>query len=207
MGIMFLSWRGFLHAPSKPKGPRKELTTCVSANSEVATSYLDQAAQPGLDDISSIDEALLQAQQHVANATQCHQARVSRPWQDGELRGVFQQAWAHLTQARSRKKKSLRNVFQAWRHIRRFSVLIKSTRKRCRRLRRLQLLGVLNYARSGPQSQYNGGNITGVFKLVDRLAPKRSKGKPQMRSAEGVLLDTVQEAEAAAQYLRQLYHD
>ena len=139
----------------------------------------------------------------LSNAMQCHQARVSRPWQDGELRGVFQQAWAHLRQARSRKKKSLRNLFQAWRHIRRFSVLIKSTRKRCRRLRRLQLLGILNYARCQAHSR----NITGVFKLVDRLAPKRSRGKPQMRSAEGVLLDIVQEAEATAQYLRQLYHD
>ena len=82
-----------------------------------------------------------------------------------------------------------------------FRKLIKSTRAPCRRLRRQQLLNILNDA----QYQEKKRNIHGIYKLVDRLAPKRTQVKPQMRDDRGVLLDARQEAETTASYLRRLY--
>ena len=114
---------------------------------------------------------------------------------------VFKQAWGHLRRARAHSSRQLRNLFQAWRSIQQFLSLIKTTRKRCRHLRRAKLLGILNDVRYSARNR----DIQEVFKLVDRIAPKRCQGKPRVRDEQGMLLDVRQEAEANAQFLRKLY--
>ena len=188
--------------PPRPKGPsRPELSAYIAARARDLDFHLAQVVQPEVTDIDGIDKALLQAQQQMEDTMQYQPAQAQRPWQNAELRETLRQAWTHLRLARSHRRKHLRNLFQAWRHIIRFHALIKSTRRHCRRLRRMQLLGILNDAKY----QAHNRNINGVFKLVDRLAPKRYRGKPQMRTDEGLLMDTAQEAEEITKFLHNLY--
>ena len=196
-------WRvwSFKGQTTQQKGSsRTETSIYINANPRALVPHLGQALQDGFTDIGSLDEALHQVQQYAVNTMQQRRDQALRLWQDGDLRTILRQAWMHLRRARSQAKKKLCNLFQAWKHIHQFGVLIKTTRKNCRRLRRQQLLGILNNARY----QAHNHNISGIFKLVDRLAPKRNRSTPQMRDSKGMLLDTEQEAEATAQYLRSL---
>ncbi|CAE7403450.1 pol [Symbiodinium sp. CCMP2592] len=194
-------WR-YDSAPRQPRGPsRPELQRHIKDHVAHVEHYLQQALVSPFDSVEAVDQAIIEVQNQIATQVQHVPVQHQRPWQNLDLRTVLKQAWAHLRQARARRGCGLRDVFQAWRHMQQFSKLIKSTRTPCRRLRRQRLLSILNDA----QYQERKRNIHGIYRLVDRLAPKRTQARPQMRDDAGVLLDARQEATKTASYLRCLY--
>ncbi|CAE6960767.1 pol, partial [Symbiodinium sp. CCMP2592] len=194
-------WR-YDSAPRQPRGPsRPELQRHIKDHVAHVEHYLQQALVSPFDSVEAVDQAIIEVQNQIATQVQHVPVQHQRPWQNLDLRTVLKQAWAHLRQARARRSCGLRDVFQAWRHMQQFSKLIKSTRTPCRRLRRQRLLSILNDA----QYQERKRNIHGIYRLVDRLAPKRTQARPQMRDDAGVLLDARQEATKTASYLRCLY--
>ena len=194
-------WR-YDSVPRKPRGPgRPELQKHIKVHNAQVDQLLEQALGSPLEGVEAVDQAILGVQQQLAAQVPPQLEEYQRPWQNHDFRLVLKQAWGHLRKARSQRSRQIPAIFQAWRHMQQFRKLIKSTRAPCRRLRRQQLLSILNDA----QYQEQKRNIHGIYKLVDRLAPKRTRAKPQMRDDSGVLLDTCQEAEKTANYLRRLY--
>ena len=167
----------------------------------VLMTHVQQALQQPVTSVAQIDHVLKEAQQAATASMPITSHSASRPWQDGDLRGVLSRAWWHLRQARSNRAKTLRSLFGAWRHAAQFLRLIQATRKVCRRLRRQKLLDILNTV----QSEAHRQDMCGVFKIVDKIAPKRSRTRPQFRSHSGEILDVSEEAAANARFMRQLY--
>ena len=151
--------------------------------------------------LEELDQALLRVQSRIQSAVP-RDTVVAKPWQDNQLQGILSCAWQHLRKARSHAGKSLKSLFYAWRQVQQFLGLIKSTRKYCRRLRRLRFLRLLSEA----QEQAKHHNIHGVFKVVNKLAP-RGMQKAQMRNKDGTLMDARQEGQTTALFLQQVYQD
>ena len=203
-------WRIWRYGPSTPsmRGPSKdEMASYVQQHSAFVSSQIADAIGHGsgceapatLDDL---DGVMMQVQSQLQSIVPSSSMLKLKSWQDETLRGTLSTAWRHLHQARAEKGKGLRSLFSAWRHASQFLRLIASTRKHCRRLRRARLLSFLEDA----QEQANKHNIHGVFKIVNKLAP-RNLQRPQIRHADGTLMDAEQESQATAEYLQEVYQD
>ena len=152
--------------------------------------------------LDDLDGAMMQVQSQLQSNVPNSSVLKPKPWQDETLRGALSTAWRHLRQARAEQGNGLRSLFNAWKHVHQFLKLITSTRKHCRRLRRVRLLSFLADA----QEQANMQNIHGVFKVINKLAP-RNMQRPQLRHADGILMDAEQESQATAAYLQEVYQD
>ena len=152
--------------------------------------------------LDDLDGVMMQVQGQLQPIVPNSSMLKPKPWQDETLRGTLSTAWRHLHQARAENGKGLRSLFNAWRHAYQFLKLIASTRKHCRRLRRARLVSFLNEA----QEQANMRSIHGVFKVINKLAP-RNLQRPQIRHTDGTLMDAEQESQATAAYLQEVYQD
>ena len=183
------------------------MASYVQQHSAFVCSQIDSAIGHGsgceapttLDDL---DGAMMQVQSQLQSIVPSSSVLKPKPWQDETLRGTLSTAWRHLRQARAETGNGLRSLFNAWRHAHQFLKLITSTRKHCRRLRRARLLSFLDEA----QEQANMHNIHGVFKVINKLAP-RNLQRPQIRHTDGTLMDAEQESQATAAYLQEVYQD
>ena len=182
------------------------MASYVQQHSAFVCSQIDSAIGHGsgceapttLDDL---DGAMMQVQSQLQSIVPSSSVLKPKPWQDETLRGTLSTAWRHLHQARAETGNGLRSLFNAWTHAHQFLKLITSTRKHCRRLRRARLLSFLDEA----QEQANMHNIHGVFKVINKLAP-RNLQRPQIRHTDGTLMDAEQESQATAAYLQEVYH-
>ena len=196
------NWRIWKYGQGPSRGPNhKAAMSFLQQNPDILASHVHQALRQPLSNLADIDQALWDAQQ-AATSTVAVTADVSqRPWQDLDLRGVLRRAWDHLRQARVQRDKRLGSLFTAWRHAAQFLRLIKTTRKMCRRLRRQKLLAILNNLQHASHTQ----EMAGIFKIVDKIAPKRNRQRPQFRNSQGGILDISEEATANATFMQQLY--
>ena len=203
-------WRVWKYNSNNPRtrGPSKDdMALYVQQHSAFVCSQIDGAighgsgceAQTTLDDL---DGAMLQVQSQLQPIVPSSSVLKPKPWQDETLRGTLSTAWRHLHQARAETGHGLRSLFNAWRHAHQFLKLITSTRKHCRRLRRARLLSFLDEA----QEQANLRNFHGVFKVINKLAP-RNLQRPQIRHTDGTLMDAEQESQATVAYLQEVYQD
>ena len=203
-------WRVWRYGPSTSsmRGPSKdEMASYVQQHSAFVSSQIADAIGHGSGceapaTLEDLDGVMMQVQSQLQSIVPNSSMLKPKPWQDETLRGTLSTAWRHLHQARAEKGKGLRSLFSAWRHACQFLRLIASTRKHCRRLRRARLLSFLEDA----QEQANKHNIHGVFKVVNKLAP-RNLQRPQIRHADGTLMDAEQESQATAAYLQEVYQD
>ena len=179
----------------------KAVSQYLLQHQEDLMTHVQQALQQPVTSVMQIDQALMEAQQAATASMPITNYSASKPWQDDELRGVLSRAWKHLRQARTNRAKTLGSLFGARRHVAQFLRLIQTTRKVCRRLRRQKLLDVLNAVQSEAHKQ----DMCGVFKIVDRIAPKRNRTRPQFRSQSGTVMDVSEEDNVNAGFLRQLY--
>ena len=203
-------WRVWKYNSNTPgtRGPSKDdMASYVQQHSAFVCSQIDSAIGHGsgceapttLDDL---DGAMMQVQSQLQSIVPSSSVLKPKPWQDETLRGTLSTAWRRLHQARAETGNGLRSLFNAWRHAHQFLKLITSTRKHCRRLRRARLLSFLDEA----QEQANVHNIHGVFKVINKSAP-RNLQRPQIRHTDGTLMDAEQESQATAAYLQEVYQD
>ena len=195
-------WRIWKYGAEQARGPGARVTNhFLLQNQDLVIAQVQQALWQPLPNVDRIDQILQEAQQAIAANIPRTGRNFTRPWQDGELRCVLSNAWWHLRQARSHRFKTLGPMFKAWRHAARFLRLIQATRKTCRRLRRQKLLDTLNSV----QTEASRQDMCGIFKIVDKLAPKRNRTRPEFRNRQGAVLDICAEAAANAAFMRQLY--
>ena len=173
----------------------------IATHPQEAQQCIQSRLQGWNGELGELDEALVQAQADIASRISKGANQQLKPWQDESFRGTLRQAWEHLHQSRQQNRHSVQGLFQAWLHMHRFQKLIKSTRTQRRRMRRHKLLTVLEEAQQG-EAKHDIGH---VYRMIDRIAPKRSQAKPQLRNAQGHLLDAQQETVAIVEHLRQVY--
>ena len=195
-------WRVWTYGAEQVRGPSyKAARLFLQQNQSALLTHVQQALQEPVTSIDQLDQAMTMAQQAATMDMPHAVSRYIRPWQDGDLRGILRKAWDHLRQARSNHTRKLGPMFQAWRHAAQFLKLIKATRKICRSLRRQKLLAILNDVQNASHTQ----DMASIFKIVDRIAPKRNRMRPQFRNHKGAVLDVQEEASANAKFMQNLY--
>ena len=195
-------WRIWRYGAEQARGHSSKVTSqYLLQNQNFLIAQVQQALRQPLPSVERIDQVLQEAQQEITATMPRTGNNITRPWQDTKLRSVLSSAWWHLRQARSGRTKTLGSLFKAWRHAAQFLRLIRTTRKSCRRLRRQKLLDILN----SMQSEAHRQDMCGIFKIVDKLAPKRNRTRPEFRNRKGAVLDISEEAAANADFMRQLY--
>ena len=195
-------WQAWTRREAQQPGPnRREVAKYIATHPQVAQQCIQSRLQGWNGDFGELDGALVQAQADIASQISRGTSTLLKPWQDESFRGTLGQAWEHLHQSRQQNRHSVQGLFQAWVHMHKFQKLIKSTRTQCRRMRRHRLLAVLEEAQQGEAKR----DIGHVYRMIDRIAPKRSQAKPQLRNTQGHLLDAQQETVAIVEHLRQVY--
>ena len=196
------NWRIWKYGQGPGRGPNNEAPMhLLQQNQRILVTHVHQALQQPLASLADIDQVLLAAQENATRVMTDTVSASQRAWQDEDLRGILRSAWNHLRQARSHRARNLDTKFRAWRHAGQFLRPIRSTRELCRILRRQKPLAILNDIRYASHKQ----DMAGVFKIVDRIAPKRNRTRPQFRNNKGGILDIQEEASANASFMRKLY--
>ena len=205
--VQFLGhWKVWQQQTPRRGGPsRIALAQHIQTNPAEAKECINVRLQECNGGLDALDTALKLAQADIESKVHQANHQLAKPWQDSGMRGVLQQAWSHLRQSRQQDVATVRGLFQAWQHLHQFQKLMKSTRTQSRRLRRARLLAKLDEAQQA-DTQHDLGH---VYRVVDKIAPKCSQVRPQLRNSQGFLLDTQQETQAIASYLQQVYtgHD
>ena len=125
-------WRIWKYGAGKARSHgSKAVSQYLLQHQEDLMTHVQQALQQPVTSVMQIDQALLEAQQAATASMPVTNCSASKPWQDGELRGVLSRAWRHLRQARTNRAKTLGSLFGAWRHVAQFLRLIQTTRKVC----------------------------------------------------------------------------
>ena len=133
--------------------------------------------------------------------------RPLRPWQQSDFVGDVQQVWDLRKRLKEpgnwsmREGQFQRQIFQQWVLVHRCLKQIKILRKNSRARRKEHWEKQLGEAEQAEASR----NPLKFFQVINRLAPRKSTERVQIRGLNGCILSPVEEAQALAEYWKAIY--
>ena len=135
------------------------------------------------------------------------QPKAVRAWQTQEVQASVRQLWAERHAVRAacdsfRRSRALGAIFQIWRSATRLHVVQSQLRKRSHDKRKRILIDTLQQAEDAVQK----GDMYTLYRHIQSLAPKQSRGRVQLHSAQGAMLSAEQEFNLIKDYFNGVFN-
>ncbi|CAE7783692.1 unnamed protein product [Symbiodinium sp. CCMP2592] len=163
------------------------------------TALQHMQAHPTIDGIEQLHAVLYQACLKIFPKA-ATSAR-AKPWQTNEVQTGIRSMWDKWRAFKRIRKNGLRGWFSAWKAWRTFTAHHKQHQAAYRAARKQVLTVAMDEAR---QCAYKH-DTRGIFQVVNRIAPKQTRHRLQLRDAQGHMLDAAQEVDLLACHFKQRF--